>query len=344
MSDNSHRSIYSFTNTLMLLNVLLLIAGLVLILWGANKLTDGSSAVARSLGISDLVVGLTIVAFGTSAPELVISVISAAEGNAPLAIGNVVGSNIFNILVIIGITAIVRPIVIKRSIMTMEMPMVILAATILLALGNSGILDGTGVNTISRVNGIFLLILLLLFVRYTFAVAKQPGEDPNLSAEHSQDSDKPKPLSPLKSVIFIILGLGALIWGGDIFVAQASSIATALGVSQAVIGLTIVAAGTSLPELATSVVAAIKGQSGLAVGNVIGSNILNVLLVLGVSSVITPLPFGTIGNIDLLTLAGASVAFLIFGWIIGHHTITRFEGCLLFGAYVAYISVLLSRL
>lgn len=323
----------------MILNIVWLIVGLVLILVGANALTDGASAIAKRMGISDLIVGLTIVAFGTSAPELAISVISASAGNAPLAIGNVVGSNIFNILVIIGITAIVRPIVVSRSVMSLEIPMVILSSVILVVMGNTTLLDG-GINQISRVDAIFLLMFFLLFMRYTFASAKQP----DLSQPETDKAAQSKPMHIGKSIIYVIAGLAALVWGGDKFVDGASGIAAGLGVSEAVIGLTIVAAGTSLPELATSIVAAMKGKSELAVGNVIGSNIFNVVVVLGISGAITPLPFGSIGNFDLLTLLAASIAFYLFGWFFKTRTITRLEGAILTAGYVAYIGILLSKL
>lgn len=321
----------------MIIKILLLIIGLALILGGANALTDGSSAIARRLGISDLIIGLTVVAFGTSAPELTISILAALSGSAPLAIGNVVGSNIFNILVIIGVTAMVRPMLISRSVMSMEIPMVILSSLILLLLGNSGLIDGTGVNQVSRVNGIFLLILFLLFMRYTFASAKNPENN----AAGGEDSAAVKSMPVWRSVIYVVAGLAALIYGGELFVDGAAGIASALGVSEAVIGLTIVAAGTSLPELATSVVAAVKGKPAMAIGNVIGSNIFNVLMVLGAAGTVTPLPFGNIGNLDLLTLLAASVAFWLFGWFFKTRTITRAEGAVLTLGYVAYILALL---
>ncbi len=325
----------------MIMDIVWLVAGLVLILAGANALTDGASAIAKRMGISELVVGLTVVAFGTSAPELVISVVSAINGNSQLAIGNVVGSNIMNILVIIGVTAMVRPITVTRSVMSLEIPMVILSSAVLLVLGNSGSIDGGGVNEVSRVSGIFLLIFFLLFMRYTFASAKQPDLSQCGSAEPRPDS---APMPVWKSALYMVLGLAALIWGGDRFVDGASGIAAGLGVSEAVIGLTIVAVGTSLPELATSVVAATKGRAGLAVGNVIGSNIFNVLMVLGVSATISPLPFGSIGNFDLLTLLTASILFYLFGWLFKERTITRIEGALLSSVYIAYVSILLARL
>lgn len=324
----------------MLMNIVWLLVGLVLILIGANALTDGASSIARRMGISELVVGLTVVAFGTSAPELAISVISAINHNAGLAIGNVVGSNIFNILVIIGITAMVKPIRVTRSVMSLEIPMVILSSLILLVLGNSALINGSGVNEVSRVAGIFLLVFFLLFMRYTFASAKQPE-----LASGTTPKEEPKSEMPMwRALLYVVAGLAALVWGGDRFVEGASGLALSFGVSEAVIGLTIVAAGTSLPELATSVVAAVKGKSDLAIGNVIGSNIFNVLMVLGLSATITPLPFGSIGNLDLLTLMGASVLFFLFGWLFKERTITRVEGAVLAACYVGYVAVLLSRL
>lgn len=319
----------------MFLNIILLIAGLLLILGGANYLTDGAASVARRYGISDLVVGLTIVAFGTSAPELTISVISAVTGNPGMAIGNVVGSNIFNILAIIGAVAIARPVRIERGIMTNEIPLVILSSVAILAIGASQFLDGT-MPVVSRVSGILLLLFLAIFMRYVFSQATSKTPDTVPTTEVGQI--KVQPL--WKSILFIIGGLGALIYGGDLFVDKASALASGFGVSDAVIGLTIVAAGTSLPELATSLTAAIKGNSGIAVGNVIGSNIFNVFLVLGCSATIRPLPFGGITLTDLLVLTGASLLFWIFGWFFGNRTITRAEGALLLTGYIGYITFL----
>ena len=244
-------------------------------------------------------------------------------------------------MVIIGVTAMVRPITVTRSVMSLEIPMVILSSAVLLVLGNSGSIDGGGVNEVSRVSGIFLLIFFLLFMRYTFASAKQPDLSPAAPAEARTES---APMPMWKSAIYVVLGLAALVWGGDRFVDGASGIAAGLGVSEAVIGLTIVAVGTSLPELATSVVAATKGRAGLAVGNVIGSNIFNVLMVLGVSATIKPLPFDSIGNFDLLTLLTASILFYLFGWLFKERTITRIEGALLTSIYIAYVAILLIRL
>lgn len=324
------------------MDILWLILGLVLILAGANFLTDGAASVARRLGISDLVVGLTVVAFGTSTPELVISIMAAISGNAPLAVGNVVGSNIFNILAIIGLTSLVRPIVIERSVMTRQMPLMLLSSLLLLMLGNSGWIDGTGVNEISRVSGIFLDLLFILFMIYTVVVARHESE---LNPETRQEENKKKEeRNVLLSTVYILGGLAALVWGGDRFVDGASGIARSLGMSDAMIGLTIVAAGTSLPELAASVAAAVKGHPGLAVGNVIGSNIFNTTLVLGGGATILPLPFNGVTNVDLFTLVGASLLFIIFGWWIKERTITRLEGGIMFACYILYTLYLISTI
>ncbi|MDE5594153.1 MAG: calcium/sodium antiporter [Muribaculaceae bacterium] len=313
-------------------SVVWLIVGLVLILAGANFLTDGSSAIAKRMGISDLIIGLTVVAFGTSTPELVISVVAATEGNSSIAVGNIVGSNILNILLIIGLTAVIRPIFIKKSVMTNEIPMLVLSSVVVLILGYSSALDGLDTATITRVDGLLLLIFFLLFMRYTFASARSATDSDPAEA----DGQRLGQFSVWKSVVYVVGGLAALVFGGDKFVDGASTLARHIGVSEATIGLTIVAVGTSLPELATSVVAALKDKPGLAVGNVIGSNIFNVLLILGVSSTIVPLPFGGVTLTDLWTLVGASFMFLLFGWAFRERCITRVEGAIMLASYVAY--------
>lgn len=315
----------------MILDIVRLIGGLALILYGANWLTDGASAIARRLGVSDLVVGLTIVALGTSTPELVISVLAAVGGNAPMAVGNVVGSNIFNVLAIIGIVAIVKPIPICRSVMGEQLPWVLLTAAIVVATGLSPWLDGTPA-IVSRVEGIILLLLLIMFMRRTL-----------LSARENPDSEAGGNTRQLKvwlACLMIVGGLGALIFGGEIFVGGASAIASLMGVSDAVIGLTIVAAGTSLPELATSVVAARKGSPDMAVGNVIGSCVLNIVLILGTAATITPLSFGGVGPLDMAVLGLSALFFWLTARYGGTRIITRLEGALLFAVYVGYIAVL----
>lgn len=319
------------------MNYVLLIVGLVLILGGANYLTDGAAAIARKFGLSDLIVGLTIVAFGTSAPELTISIMSAVEGNTGMAIGNVVGSNIFNTLLIIGAVALARPIHIGKGIMINEIPLVILANVAILAMGCSPWLDGTAPE-ISRVNGILLLLFFVIFMRYIFSQSQE--------SKHEQSGQsagaKPQPGMWL-SAIMVVGGLAALIYGGDLFVDKASAIARSWGVSDAIIGLTIVAAGTSLPELATSLVAAVKGNSGIAVGNVIGSNIFNIFLVLGCAAAVRPLPFGGISMLDLGVLTGSALLFWFFGWFFKTRTITRIEGAIMALCYMLYLTVLVMQ-
>lgn len=325
----------------MMLSIFWLIAGLVLILLGADWLTDGASSVARRLGVSDLVIGLTVVAFGTSAPELVISVVSAIDGNASLAIGNNVGSNIFNILVIIGAVALLHPVRIRKNVMTTEIPIVVLSSLILLVMGCGPLLDGDPSRVLTRVDGILLLIFFLLFMRYTFATAHRspdPAADPSAISSAARGR-----IGWLKASALIVAGLAALVFGGDRFVDGASSLARAIGVGDAVIGLTIVAAGTSLPELATSIVAARKGETGMAIGNVIGSCVFNIFLILGVSATIRPLPFGGISTADLLVLLGASLLFWIAGWFFRRRTITRPEGALMLLCYMAYTAWLIAN-
>ncbi len=316
------------------MDIFWLIFGLILILSGANFLTDGASAIAKKWGVSDLVIGLTVVAFGTSAPELAISIVSAIQGNAPMAIGNVVGSNIFNVFVIIGVVAMVRPIKVERSIMVNEIPLVILSSVALLAIGCGDLLGVTGERILQRPDAILLLLFFAIFMRYTFSQATMASAE-DLSAENAAA----KPVMPLwKSILWVIGGLAALVYGGDRFVAGASGIASALGMSDAIIGLTIVAAGTSLPELATSVTAAIKGKPGIAVGNVIGSNIFNIFFVLGVTGCISPLPFGGITETDLVVMTLASVIFYLMCRNFGTRIIKRWEGAVLTLCYVAYIT------
>lgn len=324
----------------MVFDIIWLIVGLVLIIWGADRLVGGASWLALRLGMSDLVVGLTVVALGTSTPELAISVISASQGATQLAVGNVVGSNIANILLIIGVVALVKPITVTDTVMTRQMPLMVLSSLLLLLFGNTALLDGAPANVIYRTDGIMLLFLTVLFVIYTVKSARgQVGCD-TPEPESAVTVDK-STKAAIRATIFIVVGLAALVFGGDKFVDGASGLARRLGLSEAVIGLTIVAVGTSLPELATSVVAAVKGSPGLAVGNVIGSNILNVSLVLGASATVRPLQFGDIGNFDLLTLLGASLAFWLMGWLWGHRVIKRAEGAILLIAYIAYLTYLI---
>lgn len=316
----------------MIWNIFILVAGLALILAGANALTDGAASVAKRFKISDLVIGLTIVAFGTSAPELVISLLSSIQGSAEMAIGNVVGSNIFNVLMIIGCTAMVLPIQMGQGTMSKEIPLVILSSFVLAFMANDIWLDGGSSNVIGRTDGLVLLAFFLIFMRYTFSIARnQEGES---------EEQKIVEMPVWRSSVYILGGLAGLIFGGQWFVEGASGIASSLGVSDSIIGLTLVAGGTSLPELATSVTAALKKNPGIAIGNVIGSNLFNLFFVLGCSASVSPLPMGNINNIDILVLVLSSVLFWLVGWFFKKRTITRIEGALLVVCYIAYTTYL----
>ena len=318
----------------MFLTVLMLVLGLCLILAGANFMTDGAVAIAKRFGMSDFLIGLTVVAMMTSAPELVVSITGAVNASPEMAIGNIVGSNIFNILVIIGLTAIISPITVARGVLVNEIPLVILSSVVLLIMGCAPWLDG-GPMTVTRVDGLLLLVFFAIFMRYTIASAKRT---PETNTDTNTDTKKSMPL--WRALLITIGGLACLILGGQWFVDSASAIARSLGWSEGLIGLTILAAGTSLPELATSLVAAAKGHSDLCVGNVIGSNIFNIFLVLGCTATVLPLSFGSIGLFDLTVLTAASLLFWIFGRYYRNRTITRPEGALLLLCYVAYITYL----
>lgn len=314
------------------MDIVCLLGGLVLILLGANYLTDGASSLAKRFKISDLVIGLTVVAFGTSAPELAVSLSSAIKGSADIAIGNVVGSNMFNTLMIVGCTAFFAPIIVTRNTLLKEIPLCILASVALLAISNDMLLDKQPLDMVSRTDGFLLLLFFIIFMVYTFSIARQHGDE---------EAEEVKQIPLWLSLIYIIGGLAALVFGGNIFVDGATGIARSLGVSESVIGLTLVAGGTSLPELATSVVAALKKNPEMAIGNVVGSNLFNIFLVLGASATITPLNLIGITNFDLLSLVIASVILWFFGVFYKKRTITRVEGTILVVCYIAYTATLI---
>lgn len=325
----------------MLVDILLFLLGIVLIIVGANYLTEGASTLARRMGLSPLVVGLTIVAFGTSAPELIVSLMSALKGNADIAMGNVIGSNIFNILAIGGVTALVAPITITQSTIRREIPLMLLSFLILFFLSYDTIFAGTAgttENILSRGEGLTLLGFFLIFLTYTFAIAKDAPDDPHI--DHTPIRSYPLWLL----VLFILGGLAALIYGGDLFVSSASSIARTFGMSESFIGLTIVAAGTSLPELATSVAAALKKQPEIAVGNIVGSNIFNIFLILGVSSTITPIRIGGVTALDFLVMIVAGLMLYIFAVLFGQRVVKRSEGAILALSFIAYTVYLIMQL
>ena len=314
------------------MNILLLVGGLLLILLGANGLTDGAASVAKRFHIPNIVIGLTIVAFGTSAPELTVSVSSALKGSADIAIGNVVGSNIFNTLMIVGCTALFAPIAVTRNTLQKEIPLCILSSIALLICANDIFLNGDEANILSITDGLLLLCFFAIFI------ASHTPE------EAAGDEENIKQLPLWKSILYILGGLGALIAGGSFFVDGASGIARNLGVSESVIGLTLVAGGTSLPELATSIVAALKKNPEIAIGNVVGSNLFNVFFVLGCSASITPLHLTGITNLDLWVLIGSGILLWLFGLFFAKRTITRIEGSIMVLCYIAYTTFLIYSL
>lgn len=317
----------------MILSVLLLIVGLALILYGANIMIDGASAIARRFGLSDLVIGLTIVAFGTSAPELVISIVSSMEGSGALAIGNVAGSNIFNILMIVGCTAAISPISVDSGSLKRDIPFTLLASLVLFFCASDRLIDGATADVVSRGDGLLLICFFIIFLRYTFGMAKE-------SPEENHGSDSKPSMALWKAIGLTLAGLAGLVFGGDWFVDGASGIARGLGVSEAVIGLTIVAAGTSLPELATSVAAALKNRPGMAIGNVVGSCLFNIFMVLGAAALVRPISADAITGLDYSMLIGSALLLLLFGFFFGQRKITRWEGivmCLIYIGYTAYL-------
>ena len=311
------------------MNVILLIVGLVLILVGANYLTDGSAALARRFNISEFIVGLTIVAIGTSTPELVVSVISALHGSGDMAIGNVTGSNLFNGLLILGITTLIRPVPLTSDNIKKDIPLGILASIVLLVVCCDVLLGSDLRNNIGRDEGIILLLLFVIFISYTIFSAKAP------EVEEAAEEQKPMPIWLM--LIMIAGGLAGLVFGGNLFQTSAVEVARSLGVSESMIAITLLAGGTSLPELAASAVSAFKGKSEMAMGNVLGSNISNIFLVLGASATITPLSLGGITMVDLLTVLGASILLWITAFSFKRNKIDRPEAVILIVAYIAYI-------
>lgn len=318
-------------------DILILVVGLVLIIAGANGLTNGATAIAHRFKVSDLVIGLTIVALGSSAPDFVVSLTSTVSGRSTIAVGDVVGANIFDILLVIGICAMVKPIVISKETLMKEMPMVILSSAVLFVAGSSGLIDGTGSNQIGRAMGILILFFFIIYMVITYMIARQ--NDTPSTAGNNPPAQKPQNM--WLAVAYIIAGLAGLIIGGNWIVDGASGIARRFGMSQAMVGLTVVAIGGSVPDLFTSFVAARKGHSGIAVGNVVGSCVFNVLFVLGTCATVHPLRMGNINTVDLGVMLGGSILLWLFGWFWGTRTIKRWEGAILTACYAAYFAYLI---
>lgn len=311
----------------MLSDLLLIVLGVVMVLWGADRLTEGASALARRMRVPEIVIGLTIVAAGTSAPELFVSLVSALKDTPDMAVGNVVGSNIFNTLLIVGCAAMVAPMVIAPSTVKKDMPFAVGASMLLSAV----ILMG---NDVSRSDGFVLLAFFALFMVYTFRVA--------LQKENGENASVVAPVNVWKSLLYVVAGLGGLIIGSNLFVDSASDVARQLDISEGVIGLTIVAGGTSLPELATSVVAARKGQSAIAIGNVIGSNVFNILLILGLTATVSPMAVQGITVVDLSVMLVSILMVWAFSYT--KYTVARWEGAVLTLAFMAYMGWLFYNL
>lgn len=317
----------------MWLLALLVVVGLVLIVAGANFLTDGASAIARRFKIPQLIIGLTIVAFGTSAPELSVSVISSIDGNGGIAVGNVIGSNIFNVLCVLGICALIYPVPIQLNSIRFDIPIAIMSAVMLMIVLSDVALDGVP-SAISRQESMLLLLFGLLFLIYTIVMGKMGSGD---EAEEGPQKQQ----HWVVSILYVAGGLAALVYGGQLFVDNATKIAKSLGVSDTLIGLTLVAWGTSLPELATSVVAAIKKNTGIAVGNVVGSNIFNILFVLGISGTVNPLTNLQFTSLDMWMQLLAMVLALGVAIFWGKREIKRAEGVILLLVFIAYNAVLI---
>ncbi len=314
----------------MWLTITLLFVGIVLILFGADKLTDGAIGLARRFNISEIVIGLTIVAFGTSLPEFVASFTSSLKGIDGLSVGNIIGSNIFNILMIVGCSALFAPVQISKSTISKDIPYTILATLVIIVVSLDLELDGTGnANFISRTDGLLMLGFFSIFLFYTFSIAQ--NKENNIIYQSS-------PMSYIRIFLYVVFGLASLILGGNLFVDAASKIALNLGVSETVVGLTIVATGTSLPELATSIIAARKGSSAIAIGNVIGSNIFNIFFVTGFCATIRPMSVNGISYTDLGVLILSALMFWCFSYT--KRTIERWEGGIMVVLYLIYIGSL----
>ena len=312
-------------------NILLLLVGLGLVVLGADWLVNGASSIARRAGISEFVIGLTIVGFGTSCPELVVSLTGAIEGNSDISVGNVVGSNIFNVLFILGLTAMVLPVGMTDKNRRIDIPITLGVTILLIILGITGSMSGP---VISRWEGV---LMLLVFSAYLFYCFKSDSKDEFSETQRAT-------LSITKSIALTLTGLAGLIFGGDLFVDSATALARQIGVSDKFIAVTILAGGTSLPELATSLVAAIKGKEQLALGNILGSNVFNAMMILGLSSVITPLSFASMTIVDIITLVLSAVLLLIWAYTGRKNRIDRREGAAMLLCYVAYNVFLFSRL
>ncbi len=315
-----------------MVNVLLVALGFVPLIFGAGRLVEGASSLAKRFKVPPIVIGLTIVAFGTSAPELVVNLFAAFEQNASIVLGNVLGSNIFNILGIIGISALIYPLQVRSRTTWIEVPLCLLAAVVVLVMANQRCLDRAALNQITRSDGIVLLLFFGIFIAYSF---------------HSIKADRPQEEQPIKvhtlfrSWLYIVLGLVLLVVGGRLIVVSAVSFAERIGISERIIALTVISIGTSLPELATSAVAASKKNVDIAIGNIVGSNIFNIFFILGMTTVVYPAEVTASANVDLLTNVVAALLLFALIFIGRGRRIDRREGALFVLLYIGYLLYLL---
>ncbi|OGY45635.1 MAG: sodium:proton exchanger [Candidatus Buchananbacteria bacterium RIFCSPHIGHO2_01_FULL_44_11] len=312
-----------------------LVIGFALLVKGADLLVDGASALARKLKISDLVIGLTIVSFGTSAPELIVNIVASLSGQTEIAIGNILGSNIVNIFFILGVSAVIYNLTVTKGTVWKEIPFSLLAVLAFGLLANDSLVDGLDHSTLTRSDGFILIAFFVIFMYYIFGIAKVQGAN--------TEDVVVKPRTIPVSVFFILAGLAALVFGGKLVVDNAVALALNLGVSSSLIGLTIVAIGTSLPELATSAVAAYRKNVDIAVGNVVGSNIFNIFWILGLSAIINPLPFLPQANFDILMAMLASLLLFAFMFIGRRRILERWQGAMFILIYVLYVIFLIIR-
>lgn len=325
----------------MFLEIILIFLGFVLLIKGADWLVDGASALAKLMKVSDLVIGLTVVAFGTSAPELAVSAISSWSGNTDIAIANIIGSNIVNILLILGIAAIITPLAVTKGTVWKEIPLSLLAVVLVGIMSADALIDGLSFSALTRIDGLILLCFFIIFIYYTFGLAKASTN--KQASEIITDETNKKSTKLFFSLMLVVIGIVGVVLGGKLVVDNAVIIAQLMGISASLIGLTIVAIGTSLPELVTSVVAALKKNADIAVGNVVGSNIFNVFFILGISSVINPLNVPKGGQFDIVVSIFASLLLFIFMFVGRKRILQKWQGATLIISYLCYLVFLIFR-
>ncbi|MFH0854625.1 MAG: calcium/sodium antiporter [bacterium] len=329
----------------MILTYILFFVGFGALIKGADFLVDGTSSLAKRIGVSSLVIGLTIVAFGTSTPELIVNILASINGNTDIAIGNILGSNIANILLILGISAVIYPLAVKKVTVQKEIPFAFLAVIVLAFMANDAWIDNSPFSALTRIDGLILISFFIIFLYYIFGISK--AEPARLAEAPAKRADAvettPRAYSLLRSWLMIGGGLVGLVVGGKWIVDGAVAFATGLGVSEALIGLTVVAVGTSLPELATSAVAAYKKDVDIAVGNIVGSNIFNIFWILGVSAIIRPLPFSPVLASDVLVTVLATLLLFMALFVGKRHILERWQGVCFIALYVGYVVYLVFR-